>query len=80
MSSQPSSRSIEVEFFRMLNRVVEPLVRAGSVPGCEASMWLRALHRSGDMGFAKQLANEEWPLDHGEVIVILENLPAVREA
>ncbi len=29
VSSQPSSRSIEVEFFRMLNRVVEPLVRVG---------------------------------------------------
>lgn len=29
MSKQPAKPSIETEFFRMLNRVVEPMVRAG---------------------------------------------------
>lgn len=27
--SQPSTHSIEIEFFRMLNRVAEPMIRAG---------------------------------------------------
>lgn len=29
MASLPGTRKLEVEFFRMLNRVVEPMVRAG---------------------------------------------------
>ena len=29
MSSQPANRSIDIEFFRMLNRVAEPMIRAG---------------------------------------------------
>ena len=29
MPSKPVNRSLETEFFRMLNRIVEPVIRAG---------------------------------------------------